>query len=80
MFYNGITREYVIQGEFLDVQENLIFYGGIGTGKTFLSTLITLNIIKNKGEKGKILYGGLACKCIVRGQRKENSGEINETI
>jgi len=34
---SGITRDYVIRGEFLNVQENIIFYGGVGTGKTFLS-------------------------------------------
>ncbi|WP_420489909.1 ATP-binding protein [Neobacillus drentensis] len=41
--YNkGLTKNYLLEGQFIKNQENLIFYGGIGTGKTFLSTLIGL--------------------------------------
>lgn len=49
----GITREYVLLRYFIENQENLILYGGVGTGKTFLSTLISINTIKKKGKKVK---------------------------
>ncbi|WP_245989537.1 ATP-binding protein [Ureibacillus thermophilus] len=35
----SITKDYILEGEFTKNQENLIFYGGVGTGKTFLSTV-----------------------------------------
>ncbi|MEG6617652.1 IS21-like element helper ATPase IstB, partial [Peptococcaceae bacterium 1198_IL3148] len=44
---NGISTSYLLNGEFIDKQENLIFYGGVGTGKTYLSTIIGLNAAKN---------------------------------
>ncbi|MFD2446568.1 IS21-like element helper ATPase IstB [Bacillus sp. CGMCC 1.16607] len=49
----GLSRDYVISGEFQHNQENMIFYGGVGAGKTYLSTLIALNLIQNEGKKVK---------------------------
>ncbi|MED0742100.1 IS21-like element helper ATPase IstB [Aneurinibacillus aneurinilyticus] len=49
----GLTREYVLHGGFIENQENLIFYGGVGTGKTFLSSLISLHAIQQQGKKVK---------------------------
>jgi DNA replication protein DnaC len=50
--YNqGLTKNYLLEGQIINNQENLIFYGGIGTGKTFLSTLIGLNTIQKNGNQ-----------------------------
>ncbi|SDI42005.1 DNA replication protein DnaC [Alteribacillus persepolensis] len=49
----GITRENVLQGDFIDPKENLILYGGVGTGKTYLATLLSLNAIHRFGSRVK---------------------------
>jgi DNA replication protein DnaC len=48
-----IDQESLLQGTFIDAKENMIFYGGVGAGKTYLSTLIGLNSIKNHGKRVK---------------------------
>jgi DNA replication protein DnaC len=50
---HGLTPEVILQGDFIENQENLIFYGGVGTGKTYLSTLIALNVIQKKEKTVK---------------------------
>lgn len=52
-YTQGLTRNYFLEGEFLTKKENLIFYGGVGTGKTFLSTLIGLNAIQTSAKNIK---------------------------
>mgnify|MGYP000143633311 CR=1 FL=1 len=47
----GIDREAVLKGNFIQERENLILYGGVGTGKTYLATLISLNAIHTFGSK-----------------------------
>jgi len=49
----GINRDYLLHGEFMNQQENLIFYGGVGAGKTYLATLIGLNAIHKFGKSIK---------------------------
>lgn len=49
----GIDRESVLDGSFIQEKENLILYGGVGTGKTYLATLIGLNAIHRFGSKVK---------------------------
>lgn len=49
----GLEKEYLLNGMFMDQQENLIFYGGVGTGKTYLATLIGLNAIQKYGKSVK---------------------------
>jgi DNA replication protein DnaC len=49
----GITAEYLLNGHFIENGENLIFYGGVGTGKTYLSTLIGLNAIQKLEKRIK---------------------------
>ncbi|KGA96738.1 ATP-binding protein [Alkalihalobacillus alcalophilus ATCC 27647 = CGMCC 1.3604] len=44
-----LTQSYLLEGLFLEKQENLIFYGGVGTGKTYLSSLISLQLIQQRG-------------------------------
>ena len=48
-YTQGLNREYFLNREFMENKENLIFYGGVGTGKTFLSTKIGLNAIQETG-------------------------------
>jgi DNA replication protein DnaC len=48
----GVDKSYLLESKFADNAENLIFYGGVGTGKTYLATLIGLNAI-NKGQRVK---------------------------
>ena len=52
-YTQGLTKDYFLDGEFLAKKENLIFYGGVGTGKTFLSTLIGLNAIQSSAKNIK---------------------------
>src|SRR5699024_1660986 len=47
----GINRDAILQGEFIQEKENLILYGGVGTRKTYLATLISLNAIHRYGTK-----------------------------
>lgn len=47
----GLTKDDLLKGAFIEKNENLIFYGGVGTGKTFLASLISLNAIKKFSKK-----------------------------
>ncbi|MEN1970717.1 ATP-binding protein, partial [Lentibacillus sp. N15] len=49
----GIDRTTVLNGDFINEKENLILYGGVGTGKTYLATLISLNAIYRFGSRIK---------------------------
>ncbi|MED1673459.1 ATP-binding protein, partial [Pallidibacillus thermolactis] len=49
----GISRTTVLNGDFITEKENLILYGGVGTGKTYLATLISLNAIHRFGSRVK---------------------------
>lgn len=49
----GLNKEDLLNGSFIEKQENLIFYGGVGTGKTYLATLIGLNAIQRFGRSIK---------------------------
>ena len=46
----GLTREYMVDMDFIDARENLIFMGAVGTGKTHLATAIALKACQ-KGRK-----------------------------
>src|SRR5690606_3655392 len=48
-----LSQEYLLEGEFINAKENLIFYGGVGAGKTYLSTLIGINAIQKYGKRVK---------------------------
>jgi len=77
---SGITRDYVIRGEFLNVQENIIFYGGVGTGKTFLSAWIALNVIKNKGKRMKFYTAASLVNALLEANEKGMLGRIIKQI
>ncbi|KGP71023.1 IS21-like element helper ATPase IstB [Pontibacillus yanchengensis] len=49
----GIDRETILNGDFIHNRENLILYEGVGTGKTYLASLISLNAIHRFGSKVK---------------------------
>lgn len=49
----GMTKDSLLNGEFVETQENAIFYGGVGAGKTYLATLIGLNAIHKFGKSVK---------------------------
>jgi DNA replication protein DnaC len=46
-----ITSESILNGSFIAEKENLILYGGVGVGKTYLSKLIGMNAISRFGYK-----------------------------
>ncbi|WP_338021162.1 ATP-binding protein [Bacillus piscicola] len=48
-----LDQETLYNGKFIENQENVIFYGGVGAGKTYLSTLIGLNVIQHQGKRVK---------------------------
>ncbi|WP_394138400.1 IS21-like element helper ATPase IstB [Cytobacillus oceanisediminis] len=49
----GMTKDNLLYGQFMEKQENAIFYGGVGVGKTYLATLIGLNAIHKFGKSVK---------------------------
>jgi len=49
----GLDQSTLLEGKFIEKKENMIFYGGVGAGKTYLSTLIGLNAIQNRGKRVK---------------------------
>src|SRR5690625_572716 len=66
----GIDRETILKGDFIQQKENLIFYGGVGTGKTYLATLISLNTIHGFGGRVKFFtMASLANKLIEANQK-----------
>lgn len=72
----GITREYVLEGKFIERQENLILYGGVGTGKTFLSTLISLNTIKKQGKRVKFYTVAAIVNALLEARDKGTLGRF----
>lgn len=48
-----VTQQNLLAGEFIEHQENVILYGGVSTGKTYLSTLIGLNVIHHRKKRVK---------------------------
>lgn len=76
----GLNREYVLQGEFIEKQENLIFYGGVGTGKTFLSTLIALNAIQKQGKRVKFFTAAALVNALLEANEKGLLGRFFKQI
>ena len=76
----GITRDYILEGKFIGKQENLIFYGGVGTGKTFLSTLISLNVIKKQGKRVKFFTAAAIVNALLEANEKGTLGKFLRQI
>ncbi|MED3648698.1 IS21-like element helper ATPase IstB [Halalkalibacterium halodurans] len=49
----GLSQQSLLDGEFIESKENMVFYGGVGAGKTYLSTLIGMNAIQKYGKRVK---------------------------
>lgn len=75
----GIVREDILTGEFISDKENLILYGGVGTGKTYLATLISLNAIHGFGSRVKFFtVASLVNKLIDANQKGSLSKLMNQ--
>jgi len=57
-------------GSFIDENENLIFYGAVGTGKTHLATAIGVNAC-NKGKKVKFYKTSALVNDLIEAQKEE---------
>ncbi|KKB43118.1 IS21-like element helper ATPase IstB [Bacillus thermotolerans] len=76
----GLNQEYLLDGKFMEKQENLIFYGGVGTGKTFLSTLIGLNAIHKYGKPIKFYTVASLVNQLLEANDKGNLNKIFKKI
>ncbi|UJW56121.1 ATP-binding protein [Bacillus sp. A116_S68] len=66
----GIDQSTVLNGSFIKEKENFILYGGVGTGKTYLATLISLNAIHRFGSRVKFFtVAALVNKLIEENQK-----------
>lgn len=73
----GISRESVLNGDFVHEKENLILYGGVGTGKTYLATLISLNAIHRFGSKVKFFTVASLVNHLIEAYQK---GELQKVM
>ncbi|WP_085506164.1 IS21-like element helper ATPase IstB [Thalassobacillus devorans] len=73
----GIIRESVLNGDFVHEKENLILYGGVGTGKTYLATLISLNAIHRFGSKVKFFTVASLVNHLIEANQK---GELQKVM
>ncbi|MBN8208931.1 IS21-like element helper ATPase IstB [Bacillus sp. NTK071] len=73
----GISREAALNGDFIHEKENLILYGGVGTGKTYLATLISLNAIHRFGSKVKFFTVASLVNHLIEANQK---GELQKVM
>lgn len=76
----GIDREAILNGEFIEEKENMIFYGGVGTGKTYLATLIGLNAIHSFGSKVKFYTVASLVNQLIEANQKETLPKLLKQI
>jgi DNA replication protein DnaC len=57
-----------------------ILYGGVGTGKTFLSTLISLNTIKKQGKRVKFYTVAAIVNALLEARDKGTLGRFLKQI
>jgi DNA replication protein DnaC len=68
-YLKGLTGIGFLKREYIQEKKNLILYGGVGTGKTYLETLISLNAIHRYDTKVKFfILASLANKLIEANQ------------
>ena len=77
---SGITKDFLLQGDFLEHKTNLIFYGGVGTGKTFLSTLIGLTIIRTQAKKVKFYTVASLVNALLEANNNGNLGKLMKQL
>ena len=74
-----ITSEEILNGEFIKEKENLILYGGVGVGKTYLSKLIGLNAISRFGYKVRVYtVAGLVNQLVDANQKGQLAKLMNQ--
>ncbi|RUL45631.1 IS21-like element helper ATPase IstB [Lysinibacillus antri] len=72
-----LLKEDLWDGQFISKKENLILYGGVGTGKTYLSRCIALNAITKFGHKVRFYtIAGLVNQLIDANQK----GQLNKLM
>jgi|SRR5690625_14709 len=76
----GINREAILNGEFMNEKENLILYGGVGTGKTYLATLICLNAIHKFGKRVKFYTVASLVNKLIEANEKGSLARIMKQI
>lgn len=76
----GLKREDLLNGLFMEQQENLIFYGGVGTGKTYLATLIGLNAIQKYGKSIKFYTVASLVNRLLEANEKGNLNRLFKQI
>ena len=76
----GISKEDLLNGRFVEQQENLIFYGGVGTGKTYLATLIGLNAIQKYGKSIKFYTVASLVNRLLEANDKGNLNKLFKQI
>ncbi|MCK0473034.1 IS21-like element helper ATPase IstB [Halalkalibacter sp. APA_J-10(15)] len=76
----GIDRTNILEGQFIQNKENLILYGGVGTGKTYLATLISLNAIHNFGIRIKFFTMASLVNSLIDANQKGNLSKLMKQI
>ncbi|MGO5014863.1 IS21-like element helper ATPase IstB [Niallia sp. Sow4_A1] len=76
----GLSSEDLLNGVFMDQQENLIFYGGVGAGKTYLATLIGLNAIQRYGKAVKFYTAASLVNRLLEANEKGNLNKLFKQI
>lgn len=69
----GLTRDYMTNLEFLPPRENLIFMGAVGTGKTHLATVLSLQACQ-KGQRVRFFTAASLANTLLE---KNNKGTLN---
>ncbi|PKG21518.1 IS21-like element helper ATPase IstB [Niallia nealsonii] len=76
----GMDKEDLLNGTFIEQQENLIFYGGVGTGKTYLASLIGLNAIQKYGRPIKFYTVASLVNKLLEANEKGNLNKLFKQI
>ena len=76
----GIDRTTVLNGNFIKEKENLILYGGVGTGKTYLATLICLNAIHKYGKRVKFYTVASLVNKLIEANQKGSLAKLMKQI
>ena len=76
----GMQKEDLLNGTFIEQQENLIFYGGVGTGKTYLATLIGLNAIQQYGRSIRFYTVASLVNKLLEANEKGNLNKLFKQI
>lgn len=72
-FPNGMSRDYMLNLQFLDAKENLIFMGAVGTGKTHLATALAMKAC-HEGRHVRFFTATSLANMLLE---KNNNGTLN---